>query len=75
MTTEDQAIAAAVKAAMKESGVSTERLAQLTQIPYTTLYRRLTGTTSFTTSQLIQIGLHLGRPASSFVSAAEGEVA
>lgn len=50
-----QAIAKAVQEAMGRAGVNTHNLVKVTGIPRTTLDRRLTGLSPFTTAELAHV--------------------
>lgn len=53
--------AALIKKAVEESGKSVEDVAQITGIPYSTLYRRVHGQTDITVTQLYAVAKATGR--------------
>lgn len=64
----DKAVAGAVLEAIKASPIgSVNGAARMTGIPYTTLHRRLAGTTSFTVSELNRIATLAGCKPSDFL--------
>lgn len=68
-----RAVVAAIEADMAAAGLSVAALAERTNIPRTTLVRRLAGT-SLVTSDLEALALALGRRPSEWLATAEQEV-
>jgi transcriptional regulator with XRE-family HTH domain len=53
-------IATAVRRAIQARGTSENKVAQAIGLPRTTFYRRVTGVTSFTGTDLVKIAKYLG---------------
>lgn len=70
LTPTSKDVAASVKDAMTERGVSQAALADATGIPRVTLIRRLNGHSSFTVEELANVAEHLQVPMQSFLAGA-----
>lgn len=69
-------LAGQVNEARRISGTTIQELSEATDIPYTTLHRKLNGRTDFTVPELHLIALRLGATSSSdWLRAALSEVA
>lgn len=64
----NQTIAARVREAMAAADESEQSVAEATGIARTTLRRRLTGNSAFTTDELVPVSRHLGLPLMHFLA-------